>query len=376
MIRDLPRALYVHLPWCVRKCPYCDFNSHPQKGPLPTTAYVARLLDDLAADVRRAGPAPIATVFIGGGTPSLFPGDAIAALLDGVRARVSLAPDCEITLEANPGAVDESHFDAYASAGVNRLSIGAQSFAAGALERLGRIHGPAEIDRAVRIAKRAGFARINLDLMHGLPMQTVDAALDDIERAIDLDVEHLSWYQLTIEPRTPFAADPPPLPDERVLEAIEARGFERLAAAGYARYEISAFARVGAEARHNVNYWTFGDYVGVGAGAHGKLTMADGSIERTVKPLAPERYLKTPVAVLAARAPIDTREVPGEFMLNALRLIDGVDTATFESRTGLPIDVIAPEWHRQVMLGTMHDDRLALTPLGHRHLDTVVAAFL
>ena len=373
---NVPRALYVHLPWCVRKCPYCDFNSHPQKGRLPFERYVDRLLDDLDVDCRRVDARPIASIFIGGGTPSLFPGRAIARLLDGIRARVELAADVEITLEANPGAVDESHFERYAAAGVNRLSIGAQSFDADALMRLGRIHGPHEIERAVRVAQRAGFERINLDLMHGLPFQTVASALDDLARAVALGVEHVSWYQLTIEPRTPFASDPPALPDEHVLEAIEARGLERLAAAGFARYEISAYARPGAAARHNVNYWTFGDYFGIGAGAHGKHTLESGSIERTTKPLAPERYLKTRASELAARAPIARDAIAGEFMLNALRLIDGVDLGLFEARTGLERAVIAPVWNRQIDLGLMREDRLELTELGRRHLDSVVAAFL
>lgn len=370
-----PLSLYVHFPWCVRKCPYCDFNSHPAKGPIPEDAYVAHLLRDLDADLVLAGGRAIGTIFLGGGTPSLFSGRAIAALLDGVRARTALAPDVEITLEANPGAIDETYFVAYRAAGVNRLSIGAQSFDASQLRTLGRIHEPGDIERAFAAAASAGFDRINLDLMHGLPRQSASDARADLVRAIALGSTHLSWYQLTIEPRTEFALHPPTLPDEDALESIEAAGFDLLASAGFERYEVSAFAQQGQRARHNVNYWTFGDYIGIGAGAHGKLTL-DAMIVRTKKPPAPSRYLGTDAQTLRETTPIDDDALIGEFMLNALRLTDGVDPALFETHTRRSIETIEPTWRRLREQGLMRADRLAVTPTGLRYLDSIVSEFL
>ena len=371
-----PLSLYVHFPWCVRKCPYCDFNSHPAKGPIPEAEYVARLLDDLDEDRALAAGRPFETIFIGGGTPSLISGRAIAALLDGIRTRATLARDVEITLEANPGAIDEAHFVEYRAAGVNRLSIGAQSFGARHLRALGRIHEPADIERAFAAARRAGFERINLDLMHGLPEQRVRDARDDLSRAIALGASHVSWYQLTVEPRTEFALHPPTLPDEDALGDIEAAGFDLLRSAGFERYEISAFARPGERARHNVNYWTFGDYLGIGAGAHGKATFAGQRIVRTTKPMAPSRYLGSDARDLREQATVARDALPGEFMLNALRLIDGVAPSMFEARTGRSLDVIEPTWRKQRELGLMRADRLAVTATGLRYLDSVVSAFL
>jgi oxygen-independent coproporphyrinogen-3 oxidase len=336
---------------------------------------VDRLLEDLEADLPLAAGRGLQTIFFGGGTPSLLSARAIARLLDGVRARTSIAEDAEITLEANPGTVDAANFAGYFAAGVNRLSIGAQTFDARGLERLGRIHGPADIDRAVDVARRAGFARINLDLMHGLPGQTPAQALADLDRAIGLGIRHVSWYQLTLEPRTPFGARPPTLPPEETLAVIEEHGLGRLTRAGLGRYEISAFATPGEEARHNLNYWTFGDYLGIGAGAHGKVTLAD-AIVRTEKPKAPERYLATTLLSLRRCAPIARSALPGEFMMNALRLVAGVDADVFEQRTGLSRSTIAKTWRAQAARGLMRPDRLAVTDLGRRHLDGVVAAFL
>jgi oxygen-independent coproporphyrinogen-3 oxidase len=374
----IPLSLYVHFPWCVRKCPYCDFNSHPQKGELPETRYVEALLADFDAELAHADGRSIGTIFFGGGTPSLFSGAAIHRLLAGLRARASIAPDAEITLEANPGAVDAQRFDAYRCAGVNRISIGAQSFDADALARLGRIHAPGDIERAVRAARAAGFERINLDLMHGLPQQTQDAALADLERAIALGVEHLSWYQLTIEPRTAFAANPPLLPDDETLDDIERAGLAVLAQAGFVRYEVSAYARPGAAARHNLNYWSFGDYVGIGAGAHGKLTEVadDVLVERTEKPKAPERYLGTPTGALRRARRIEAGALPGEFMMNVLRLTEGVEASLYERRTGLPSATIEAVRSRLIGRGLIRADRIALTPLGRRYLDSVVAEFV
>jgi oxygen-independent coproporphyrinogen-3 oxidase len=372
-----PLSLYVHFPWCVKKCPYCDFNSHPAKGPLPEGQYVEQLLRDLECDRPLAGDRTIDTIFFGGGTPSLMSGAAVAALLAGIAERMDVAADAEITLEANPGAIDERNFAAYRNAGVNRLSIGAQSFDPAQLTTLGRIHAPGDIERAVRAASAAGFVRINLDLMHGLPGQSVAGAVADLRRAIALGVTHLSWYQLTIEARTEFALHPPQLPDDETLGAIEAAGLALLGHAGFGRYEISAFCRAGEAAQHNLNYWTFGDYIGIGAGAHGKLTFPErDELIRTSKPLAPSRYLGTPAHELRTTASVLHDARPGEFLLNALRLIDGVDEALFGARTGCTIATIAPRWTQQQRRGLARDDRLALTPLGLRHLDTVVSEFL
>lgn len=375
----IPLALYVHFPWCVRKCPYCDFNSHPLKGDVPQTEYVAQLLADLEIDSAFVRDRRVSSIFFGGGTPSLFSGASIARVMRGIAERVELDPNVEVTLEANPGTIDENHFAGYAHAGVNRLSIGAQSFDPQSLVRLGRIHRVDEIDRAVRVARAAGIERINLDLMHGLPKQTQTGALEDLRLAIGLDVEHISWYQLTLEPRTPFAANPPPLPDEDELAHIEAAGLQLLESSGFNRYEISAFTR-NRPARHNVNYWSFGDYLGIGAGAHGKLSFAQGngeiSIVRTEKPKAPERYLKTPAAMLSQRAEVAVAARAGEFMLNALRLSEGVDARIFESRTGLSVTSIAPIWQQQIELELMRREVIAVTDLGRRYLDSVVAAFL
>jgi len=372
-----PLSLYVHFPWCVRKCPYCDFNSHPTKGPIPEVDYLAQLLGDLEHDVELASARSIETIFIGGGTPSLISGRTIALLLDGIRERIPVADDAEVTLEANPGAIDEKNFAAYRAAGVNRLSIGAQSFNSTHLKTLGRIHDPSDTERAVAAATSAGFERFNLDLMHGLPGQTVDDAIADLARALSLGACHISWYQLTIEPRTEFASHPPPLPDEDALAGIEAAGLALLEDSGLRRYEVSAFARSGQEARHNLNYWTFGDYLGIGAGAHGKVSLPSrDEVIRTSKPLAPARYLATPAVELRSQATISAEALPGEFLLNTLRLIDGVPESLLRERTGRPTASIEAQWERQQALGLMRADRLGVTPLGLRYLDTVVSEFL
>jgi putative oxygen-independent coproporphyrinogen III oxidase len=377
MIRTPPLSLYIHFPWCVRKCPYCDFNSHPAKGPIPEAEYLAQLLRDFDCDLSLVGDRPIETIFIGGGTPSLISGRTIAGLMDGIRSRANVAGEAEVTLEANPGAVDERNFAAYREAGVNRLSIGAQTFNAAQLSTLGRIHGPGDIERAVSVATNAGFQRFNLDLMHGLPGQTTEDALTDIARALELGASHISWYQLTIEPRTEFALHPPRLPDEDALGDIESAGLELLEGAGLARYEVSAFARPGQAGRHNLNYWTFGDYLGIGAGAHGKISIESrDTVVRTSKPPAPARYLSTTSGELRSEAQISADALPGEFLLNALRLIDGVPSTLLQERTGCPPDAIESRWLHQQARGLMRSDRLAVTALGLRYLDTVVSAFL
>lgn len=361
-------GLYVHFPWCVKKCPYCDFNSHPLAGELDQKGYIEALTGDFAAN---AGELRFATAFLGGGTPSLFSAAAIRALLDRVRPR--LADDAEITMEANPGAVEHEAFGAYRQAGVNRLSIGAQSFSAAMLARLGRIHGPHETERAVAEARAGGFDNINLDLMYGLPEQSLDDALADLERAVALEPDHLSWYQLTIEPKTAFARHPPPTPNEDAIAAMEAAGRDMLANAGYRRYEISAYARPGAECRHNLVYWTFGDYLGIGAGAAGKRRRG-GETVRTSKPRQPRLYLENPGAM--SQAPVPNRELPGEFMMNALRLVEGVERCAFTDRCGLPWSAVAPTWARTTALGLTEPNRIRATAFGLRHLDRLVQFFL
>ncbi len=377
MIETPPLSLYVHFPWCIRKCPYCDFNSHPTKGPIPEADYLEQLLRDFDREIDIAKGRAIETIFIGGGTPSLISGRTIAALLAGIRERAAVSGTAEVTLEANPGAVDEANFAAYRAAGVNRLSIGAQSFNSTHLEALGRIHGPSDTERAVAAAKTAGFERFNLDLMHGLPAQTVGDAISDLSRAISLGASHISWYQLTIEPRTEFAQRPPELPDEDSLGAIEVAGLALLEDAGLHRYEVSAFARKGEQARHNLNYWTFGDYIGIGAGAHGKVSIVErGEVVRTSKPLAPTRYLGSAPHELRSNSVIEPDALAGEFLLNALRLIDGVDKRLFVQRTGLSLSAIEARWARLHERGLVRGDRLAVTALGLRYLDTVVSEFL
>jgi putative oxygen-independent coproporphyrinogen III oxidase len=376
-----PLGLYVHFPWCVAKCPYCDFNSHPVTGEIPEPAYIEQVLGDLrfdlrAAEKRTSEKQKVSTIFIGGGTPSLCSGEGVARLLDGIRGMVALDEDVEITLEANPGTVDAEHFAQYRSAGVNRLSIGAQSFQAEKLERLGRIHNPDEIHQAVSVARSVGFERLNLDLMYGLPGQRVDDALSDLTAALALAPGHVSWYQLTIEPKTVFARQPPILPADPVLAEIEAQGLSTLEDAGYRRYEVSAFAGDAQQCRHNVNYWRFGDYLGVGAGAHGKWSFPDfNSVQRTTKPSQPRLYLSTEAHLMCSTLEITDAQRPVEFMMNALRLRHGVEESVFEQRTGLPLTRIAATVATLRADELMHPSRLALTDRGFRFLDSVVARF-
>jgi oxygen-independent coproporphyrinogen-3 oxidase len=364
-------GLYVHFPWCVRKCPYCDFNSHPLRGGLDQRGYLDALQRDITAQLRDLEQARVDTVFFGGGTPSLFAPDVFADLLGTVNDRLTAQP--EITLEANPGTLEHQPLAGYLRAGVNRLSLGAQSFDPGQLTALGRIHGAGDIETSYRSARQAGFDNINLDLMYGLPGQSLTAAMSDLERAAELGPEHISWYQLTLEPKTEFWSRPPDLPGEGVIEEIEEAGRERLAAWGFERYEISAYARPGRQSRHNRNYWTFGDYLGAGAGAHGKLTR-QGSIIRTEKPSQPRRYLLDPLA--CASHPLTPKLLAGEFLLNALRLVDGVTFEVFSARTGLEPETLAPKWERWVESGLLRADRIAATPQGLNFIDAIIADFL
>jgi oxygen-independent coproporphyrinogen-3 oxidase len=379
----LPLALYVHTPWCVSKCPYCDFNSHAADAP-PFEHYVTRLLEDLDLELDRPGARrALGSVFIGGGTPSLFPGPAIRRLLDGIRERADLIPEIEMTLEANPGTRDAGRFADYREAGINRLSIGVQSLSPIRLRALGRIHGPDEVYETLRMARAAGFDNINLDMMFALPEQDLAEARQDLEGLIALEPEHISYYQLTLEPNTAFYAQPPPLPDPDVAADMADQGLEDLAQAGYRPYEVSAHARDGARCRHNLNYWEFGDYLGIGAGAHGKLTR-DGTtrggrqVSRTAKRRHPAAYLGAPPESLVSSTRILSEEdLVLEFALNALRLTDGFACDLFTRTTGLP-------WSRisNIVLGAEDDgmlrilaERVEPTDRGRRFLDDLVARF-
>ncbi len=379
MIALPPLALYIHVPWCVRKCPYCDFNSHQATGELPVAAYVQAFLADARQQVERAQARPIETIFIGGGTPSLLPASAYAELFDGLQQLYRFADDIEITLEANPGTVEQAKFSAYRDLGINRLSIGIQSFSPDKLQALGRIHGRDEALRAAEAAFAAGFDNFNLDLMHGLPGQSLDEAVDEVRQAIALGPTHLSWYQLTIEPNTVFYRDPPVLPEDETLWAIQDAGQEVLADAGYAQYEVSAYAQPGRQCRHNHNYWAFGDYLAIGAGAHGKLTDA-GGVFRFNQTRLPKDYLAAAASgrFTAQSGYVRDEELVFEFMLNALRLKQGVDAALFEARTGVPFARIASvvDGVRQRGLLVAEKNRLACTPTGFNYLNTVLHEFL
>jgi oxygen-independent coproporphyrinogen-3 oxidase len=376
-----PLSLYVHLPWCLRKCPYCDFNSHEWRGGKdgpPEIEYV----DALVADLERALPEvwgrKVGTIFLGGGTPSLFSPDAIDRLLAAVRARLPLSPDAEITMEANPGTFERRRFEGYRDAGVNRLSIGVQSFDARHLKALGRVHDADEA-RAAAAAAVELFDEVNLDLMYGLPEQVLDQALADVEQALAFRTTHLSCYQLTLEPNTLFHRHPPTLPDDDEVDGMGAAIEQRLARAGFEHYEVSAYARPGHASRHNLNYWRFGDYLGIGAGAHAKVSLPD-RIVREVRCKQPAQYLER---AAAGDAVMERREVPAnelgfEFMLNALRLTEGVPASLFAERTGLPLASIAREIDAATARGLLDPDPAVLrpTPLGRRFLNTLTAIFL
>ena len=381
-----PLSLYIHMPWCVKKCPYCDFNSHGlRSAPPPYADYIDCLLADLDADRADFAAAlegrPVLSIFFGGGTPSLFSPELIARLLDGVRQRLPLAAGAEITLETNPGTVEHGRYDGYLAAGVNRISFGMQSFDDDKLKRLGRIHSASEAEAAVKSAQDAGYDNINLDLMYALPQQTLKGALADVERAVALQPTHISHYQLTLEPNTVFAANPPPLPDDDHAWAMQEACEAALAAAGYGQYEISAYAQPGRRCMHNLNYWQFGDYLGIGAGAHGKLSdAASGQVRRRWKHRGPRPYMAAeggPGRIGGDDIVADT-ELPFEYMLNALRLIDGVPMTDFTERTGLPPASIAAPLARARQRGWLGDDprRLHTSVLGQRFLNDVIAGFL
>jgi len=373
-----PLSLYVHLPWCVRKCPYCDFNSHEARGEVPESRYVAALLADLEQALPQVWGRKVISVFIGGGTPSLFSAASIDTLLAGVRARLPLLADAEVTLEANPGTFEREKFADFFAAGVNRLSLGIQSFDDRHLAALGRIHGADEAARAAEAASMI-FGNVNLDLMFGLPGQTLAQCEADLDAALSLGTSHLSCYQLTLEPNTLFHRHPPTLPDHDLVADMQDRVVERLAAAGYLRYEVSAYARDGRTCTHNLNYWRFGDYLGIGAGAHGKLSFAD-RIVREIRFRQPRQYLEQSEAgePVMERREVAADEIGFEFMLNALRLTDGVETALFAERTGFPLARVVAALAEGVERRLIEPDpaRIRTTALGARFLNRTQALFL
>lgn len=373
-----PLALYIHIPWCVRKCPYCDFNSHAAGPTLPEEEYVDALLADLDSDLQHAHGRPLTSIFFGGGTPSLFSDRALGRLLEGVERRIAFADDIEITLEANPGTFEQAKFKGYRSLGINRLSIGVQSFQEAKLKALGRIHNGDEAIRAADMARAAGFDNFNLDLMHGLPEQSIEDALFDLRTAIAQAPTHLSWYQLTMEPNTVFWSQPPQLPEDDLLWDIQEAGQALLAAEGYAQYEVSAYARPGRQARHNLNYWTFGDFLGIGAGAHAKRSTPDGRILRTWKTRLPKDYLDPSKAYQAGERVLDAEELPFEFLMNVLRLTEGAPVELFSQRTGLPLAQLDGARREGERLGLLQADdrRLVATARGQLFLNDLLQLFL
>jgi putative oxygen-independent coproporphyrinogen III oxidase len=387
---SLPLTLYVHMPWCVRKCPYCDFNSHQLKSAAPSVDYIDALIRDFEAELPDLGGRPIEAIFFGGGTPSLFAPDAFARLLQAFASRGRIVGDAEVTLEANPGTIERGRFAGYRAAGINRVSLGAQTFAPHALARLGRIHSPEDTYRAVDELRAAGLDNFNLDLMYALPEQTLDEALEDVRRACALLPAHISHYQLTLEPGTVFHNRPPPLPDEDVAFRMQNECEALLAQNGFEQYEVSAYARDGARCRHNLNYWRFGDYVGIGAGAHGKITASlPHGVHRTEKARQPRTYLEQLGGVapgtgrsgarrIGERKAVAAGDLPFEFVLNALRLNEGFALADFESRTGLDASAVEPGLQSALARGLVEfaEPRWRASGLGRRFLNDLQAGFL
>lgn len=376
---DSQLSVYVHLPWCVQKCPYCDFNSHTLKQSLPEQAYVAALLADLTQDLMQFGAnRQLHSIFFGGGTPSLFSGKAIATVINKIYEHLRIQAPAEITLEANPGTVDAVHFQDYLHAGVNRLSLGVQSFDTQALIQLGRIHDAESAIAAFRLARQLGFDNINIDLMFGLPNQSLQDGLRDLKTAIALGPEHISWYQLTLEPNTPFYRQPPTLPSHDAIYELYQQGRDLLASHGYAAYEVSAYAKPGRQCQHNLNYWRYGDYVGVGAGAHGKLTLTDPwHVVRTRKHAHPNQYLREP-AVTAEQQAVNPQDILFEYLLNHLRLNESVDFDHVEAYTHQHRDTLITQANTAIINGffTITSNTLTLTEKGRLFLDDVLASFL
>jgi oxygen-independent coproporphyrinogen-3 oxidase len=380
-----PLSLYIHFPWCEKKCPYCDFNSHQVKEGAGNSSgfdeerYIRALIADLETELPSIWGRHVHSIFIGGGTPSLLSAQGMDSLLSAIRARINLEPDAEITMEANPGSVEADKFAGFAKAGINRVSLGIQSFQDVQLKALGRIHNGEEAKRAIAIALDH-FKSVNLDLMYGLPMQTIEDAKKDIETALSFNTPHISLYNLTLEPNTYFANFPPKLPNEDEIDAIFEQNLDQLTKAGYKRYEVSAYAKTGMECKHNLNYWRFGDYIGIGAGAHGKISFPD-KITRQVRERHPETYMQsmeTKGNALVESKDVATADLPFEFMLNTLRLTDGVATNTFTERTGLPLNVISKGLEEATHKGLLDPNPSILkgTTQGLRYLNNLQEIFL
>lgn len=374
----VPLSLYIHIPWCVRKCPYCDFNSHEAKTAMPESLYVDALIDELKHHLHLIQNRPINSIFFGGGTPSLFSAQSIGKILDAVGRETVIAENCEITLEANPGTIDQGNFHGFREAGINRLSLGIQSLQDDKLKILGRIHDRENAMEGIRIAKAAGFDNFNLDIMYGLPHQNLQDALSDIEDALSFAPKHFSWYQLTIEPNTVFYKKPPSLPADDLIFEMQLAGQEKLASAGYKQYEVSAYAVSGHECMHNRNYWEFGDYLGLGAGAHSKITRDSGEVLRFAQVRQPRDYLDASKRRSIALNTIAEKDLVFEFMLNALRLTEGVDISLFTERTGVSLDQIDELLNDAMRKGLLlhHPKKLCVSELGKRYLNNLVMMFL
>ncbi|MCW2256025.1 oxygen-independent coproporphyrinogen-3 oxidase [Providencia alcalifaciens] len=376
MLKLPPLSLYIHIPWCVQKCPYCDFNSHTLKGEIPQREYVEHLLQDLDIDAKLIGDRSVKTIFIGGGTPSLLSAESMQALIDGVRDRVNLDPQAEITMEANPGTVEAARFSGYQKAGINRISIGVQSFGNDKLITLGRIHGPDEATRAAKLATNLNLRSFNLDLMHGLPSQTRVEGLSDLHQAIELSPPHLSWYQLTIEPNTQFGSRPPALPDDDTLWEIYSEGHQLLTSAGYQQYETSAYAKPGYQCEHNLNYWRFGDYLGIGCGAHGKVSSIDGRILRTIKTKHPRGYMEG--RYLQQSYDVEVQDRPFEYFMNRFRLLEAMPRSEFSEYTGLPESAVRTSLDEALAKGyiTETEHEWQITEHGKLFLNSLLELFL
>lgn len=376
-----PLSVYVHVPWCVRKCPYCDFNSHASgTGEIPEAAFLRRLNEDIAQDAPLAQGRPIESIFFGGGTPSLLSASAVSEILEDLDQQIGISGNAEITLEANPGTFEAKRFSGFRQAGVNRLSIGVQSFHDRQLKALGRIHSASEAEKAFGIARQAGFNNINLDLMHGLPDQTVENAMADLEKALALEPEHLSWYQLTIETNTEFYNRPPEIPHDETLWEIQQQGMQRLKQGGFEQYEVSAYARSGQQCRHNLNYWQYGDYLGVGPGAHGKYSLSGQApdIRRTRKTRLPDNYLNLNKPLVRLEETVELADRPFDYFMNCLRLRMPVNLRHFELRTGLDITGIEHTLKHLLEQGWIQRDNdfIATTDSGYLYLNDVLACWL
>lgn len=377
LTHPIPLSLYIHFPWCVKKCPYCDFNSHTLKTDLPEEAYIDALLKNLECHLPLIWGRTVSTIFMGGGTPSLFSVQAIERLLEGIRARTRLLPHLEITLEANPGTVDQSRFHGYREIGINRISLGIQSFHNNHLAKLGRIHDSEAAKKAIHAILEAGFSNFNIDLMFGLPNQTITEGLSDLEQALAFQPPHLSWYELTLEPNTAFWQNPPPLPPEEHIAQLQIEGQALLATQGLQQYEVSAYCQ-NQPCRHNLNYWEFGDYLAIGAGSHGKITLpSTNEIKRFHHFRHPKQYLESKDNYVQEMSTVESKELPFEFMLNALRLKEGVPLHYFNERTGLSLETIKKPLQEGQAKGWLlpFEKQIATTDLGFQFLNDVINLF-